>query len=110
MPTVSCLPRVRLGSVEVSRLIVGGNPFSAISHQSNAMDREAATEAINRFDRPAVGYKVLAAGRNDPAEAFGYALRRIKPTDAVCVGMYPGRRPDMVAENARLALEAMGRG
>lgn len=34
------LPRVTIGDVEVSRLIVGGNPFSAISHQSAERDRE----------------------------------------------------------------------
>jgi len=34
------LPMVKIGSLEVSRLIVGGNPFSAISHQSSERDRE----------------------------------------------------------------------
>ncbi len=34
------MPRVALGRLEVSRLIVGGNPFSGISHQSGERDRE----------------------------------------------------------------------
>ncbi len=34
------LPRITLGDLEVSRLIVGGNPFSAISHQSAERDKE----------------------------------------------------------------------
>ncbi len=34
------LPVVTIGNLQVSRLIVGGNPFSAISHQSAERDRE----------------------------------------------------------------------
>lgn len=34
------LPRVRIGSLEISRLLVGGNPFSGISHQSPERDRQ----------------------------------------------------------------------
>lgn len=32
--------KVRLGDIEVSRLIIGGNPFSGFSHQSPERDRE----------------------------------------------------------------------
>jgi len=34
------LPRIAVGELEVSRLIVGGNPFSAISHQTAERDKE----------------------------------------------------------------------
>jgi len=34
------LPTIRLGSSEVTRLIVGGNPFSGFSHQSAAKSKE----------------------------------------------------------------------
>ncbi|HBQ63711.1 MAG TPA: hypothetical protein DD727_02040 [Clostridiales bacterium] len=34
------LPTVRLGTAEVSRLIIGGNPFSGNSHVNGEMDRE----------------------------------------------------------------------
>ena len=34
------LPHVHIGDLEVTRLIVGGNPFSAISHQSGERDKE----------------------------------------------------------------------
>ena len=34
------LPTIRLGGVEVSRLIIGGNPFSGNSHQSAERDRD----------------------------------------------------------------------
>jgi len=72
-------------------------------------DREAAVAAMRRLDRPAIGYKIMAAGRNDPAEAFEFAFRSIKASDAVCVGMYPGRKRDMVRENVRLAAEAIAK-
>ena len=32
--------RVRLGTVEVSRIVMGGNPFSGFSHQGPERDRE----------------------------------------------------------------------
>lgn len=34
------LPCIRIGDLQVSRLVVGGNPFSAISHQSAQRDKE----------------------------------------------------------------------
>ena len=34
------LPTVEIGNCEITRLIVGGNPFSGISHKSNEMDQE----------------------------------------------------------------------
>jgi len=34
------LPRVKLGRLEVSRLLIGGNPFSGISHQHPGLDQE----------------------------------------------------------------------
>jgi hypothetical protein len=37
MPT---LPHVKIGNLSVSKLIVGGNPFSGISHQSNEADEK----------------------------------------------------------------------
>ena len=37
---MNTLPAIRLGGADVSRLIVGGNPFSGYSHFSAEMDRE----------------------------------------------------------------------
>ena len=34
------VPTVKLGNIEVSRFIVGGNPFSGFSHQSQALSQE----------------------------------------------------------------------
>ena len=47
----------------------------------------------------------MAAGRNDPAQAFAFTAARMRAHDTVCVGVYPKDKEDMVAENARL-LEA----
>ena len=59
---------------------------------------------IKAARKPCLAYKVLAAGRRvgSPAEVracFETALRNIKPTDAMIVGMY---QPfgDQAAENA----------
>jgi len=73
-----------------------------------AADREAALGLIRELAKPCIGYKVLAAGRNDPREALPYAFRGIKPTDAVCVGVYPGKNPRMIEEDLALAREAWG--
>ena len=32
--------KIEFGDVEVSRLVIGGNPFSGFSHQSPGRDRE----------------------------------------------------------------------
>jgi len=73
-----------------------------------AADREAAVKLIREIEKPCIGYKVLAAGRGDPREAIPYAFRKVKPSDAVCVGVYPGRNPKMIEEDVGLAREAMG--
>jgi hypothetical protein len=53
--------------------------------------------------KPCIAFKILAAGRvASPEAAFKQAYRSIKPTDAVCVGMFP-RIKDEVKENALFA-------
>jgi len=68
-------------------------------------DRAAMSELISALPVPAVHFKVMAAGRNDPAEALSYAARHMREGDAVCVGVYTEEKPDMLAEDVRL-LEA----
>jgi hypothetical protein len=68
-------------------------------------DRRKMTDLIPGLSKPVVHYKVMAAGRNDPAQAFAFAAARMREHDTVCVGVYPKDKADMVAENARL-LEA----
>ncbi|MCX7804109.1 MAG: hypothetical protein N3A38_02860 [Planctomycetota bacterium] len=70
-------------------------------------DRDKAAVLLRELERPCIAYKILAAGRNDPAEAFRFAFAHAKPTDAVAVGMFVKDKKDMVAEDVRLALEAM---
>jgi len=70
-------------------------------------DRDRMTDLVQNLSRPVVHYKVMAAGRNDPREAFAYAARKIRPQDAVCVGIYNADNPDMLAEDVRLFAEAV---
>ncbi len=53
-------------------------------------DREAMVATIGTLSKPVIHYKIMAAGRNDPAAAFAYAAKHMRPTDAVCVGVYLG--------------------
>ena len=74
-------------------------------------DRRLMTELIQTLARPVIHYKILAAGRTPPAEAFAWVARSMRPTDAVCVGVYTRDRPDMIAENIELlhtSLQASG--
>ena len=72
-------------------------------------DRHIMTELVEGLSKPVIHYKIMAAGRNDPAEAFGYAARCMRAGDAVCVGIYDEQKPDMVAENVRLLEEAIAK-
>lgn len=65
-------------------------------------DRRAMTSLIQELSRPVIHYKVLAAGRNDPEEAFAFAARAMRTTDAVCIGVYTEEKPDMLAEDVEL--------
>ncbi len=64
-------------------------------------DRDAAFAAIQAIPTPIIAIKVLAAGRNEPREAFQLALENIKPTDAMAVGMYTQFQSDQIQQNAR---------
>lgn len=69
-------------------------------------DREKMVQTIRGLSRPAIHYKVLAAGRNDPAEALAFAAKAMRPIDAVCVGVFTKHKPDMIAEDVRLFEQA----
>ncbi|MXY27814.1 hypothetical protein F4Y59_06605 [Candidatus Poribacteria bacterium] len=68
-------------------------------------DRYAAFTAIQAIPMPVIAIKVLAAGRNEPREAFRLALENIKPTDAMAVGMYTQFQPDQIRQNALTVAE-----
>jgi len=63
-------------------------------------DRQAMTDLIRQIGTPCIAYKIMAASRNQPQEAFEYAYRRIKATDAVCVGVFTKHQAKQVAEDA----------
>jgi hypothetical protein len=65
-------------------------------------DRQRMADLIRRLSRPAVHYKILAAGRNPPAAAFAYAAAALRPGDAVCVGVFPQDHPSMLEEDVAL--------
>jgi hypothetical protein len=71
-------------------------------------DRDAMVAMIKNLSKPAIHYKVLAAGRNDPAEAFSFVARHLRPRDAVCVGIYTGDNPAMLAEDLALLEKNLG--
>ena len=74
----------------------------------NAEDRRIMVETIRGLSKPAIHYKVMAAGRNDPKEALEFVARHLRPIDAVCVGIFPKDNPTMLADNVRLLEEALG--
>ena len=66
-------------------------------------DRDAAIAAIQAVHVPVIAIKVLAAGRGEPVSAFRFTLDRIKPVDAIAVGMDTNGRPELIDENVKLA-------
>ncbi|MBW7995592.1 MAG: hypothetical protein FVQ81_03250 [Candidatus Glassbacteria bacterium] len=69
--------------------------------------RERVTGLIQTLPAPAIHYKVMAAGRNDPAEALGYVAGKLRPDDPVCIGVYTADKQNMIAENIDLLDAAM---
>lgn len=84
-----------------------GSLHSGKGDRFDPADVPPAVDAIRRIPRPCLGYKILGAGRVPARQAFEYAFRSIKDTDAVVVGMYRGDNDDMVEENARLTAELL---
>ena len=62
-------------------------------------DRQIMTDLIQRLSKPVIHYKVLAAGRNDPQAALAFTAGRMRPNDAVCVGVFTKDNPDMLAQD-----------
>ena len=64
-------------------------------------------DTIRKTSKTCIAFKIFAAGRvsttpEQVSDAFEYVFGHIKPTDAVCVGMYPRFHENMVTENADL--------
>jgi len=82
--------RAKLGSVPL------GEPFLD-------KDRDTMLDVIRQVKKPCLAFKILGAQRlcetdYGVEEAFADALRRIKKTDAIIVGMWP-RFKDEISEN-----------
>ncbi len=72
-------------------------------------DRARMTDVIRDLRRPVIHYKIFAAGRNDPADAFAYTAQHLRPQDAVCVGIYPKDKPNMLQEDLDLLEKSLER-
>ncbi|MGC9523387.1 MAG: hypothetical protein ACP5HG_16075 [Anaerolineae bacterium] len=70
-------------------------------------DRAAMVATIQELRAPAIHYKIFAAGRNDPQEAFAFVAKHLRPQDAVCIGVYTKDKPDMLAEDVAFFEEAL---
>ncbi len=70
-------------------------------------DREIMTELIQTLSKPAIHYKVMAAGRNDPAEALACVAKNLRAQDAVCVGVYTEHNPNMLREDGDLFAKSL---
>jgi hypothetical protein len=67
---------------------------------------EESLATIEKLEKPVVGYKVLGAGRIDPADTLPYVFKRLKRKDGICVGVFPKKNPDEIKENVTLTREA----
>lgn len=70
-------------------------------------DRDAMCSLIQQLPAPAIHYKVLAAGRNEPKDAFEYVAEVYRPGDAVCVGVFLKDNPDMIQQDVKLLEDAL---
>lgn len=70
-------------------------------------DRDMMTDLIHRLSRPVIHYKIMACGRNDSTEAFRYVARKLRPQDAVCVGIYTEDDPDQLTQDVALFQESV---
>lgn len=85
-----------------------GSLHDGLGEKFKPEDPPHAVAAIQAIPKPCIGYKIMAAGRVEPREAFEYAFAHIKPGDCVNVGIHRGDNDDMVEENVRLVEEILG--
>ncbi len=100
---MTCLYRVSR-TLEETRKELGGE--APLGEAFLEKDPERMCRVVRQTRRPCLAFKVLGAGRNINSRttleaAFRFALTRIKPTDAIIVGMFP-RFKDEVRENVAL--------
>ena len=71
----------------------------------NPADRDIMVELIQTLSKPVIHYKILAAGRTAPEDAFAFNAKWLRPQDAVCVGISSEGKPDMLEEDIALFLK-----
>jgi len=76
-----------------------------------ASDPPKMVEAVRKVNKPALVYKVLAAGRRcrsaeEKHKAIEWAFKNIKPTDATIIGLYP-RYSDQVSETTKMVRDIL---
>jgi len=69
------------------------------------------TSTLRQVNKPCLGFKILAAGRNcstpeQTKEAFRFAIRSLKKDDAIVVGVFQKYKNEL-EENVRWILEAL---
>jgi hypothetical protein len=101
---MTCFYRVSR-TVEETRAALGGE--APLGEAFLEGDPDRMTRFVRSTKRPCLGFKVLGAGhrarrREHIETAFRYAYSRMKPSDAVIVGMFPRYR-DEVGENVEVA-------
>ncbi len=74
----------------------------AASERYTGEDRDERVAIIPTLSRPAIHYKILAAGRTPAEEAFAFAAAHMRPQDAVCVGIYNRENPHMLRDDVAL--------
>ncbi len=65
-------------------------------------DRDRMVATIANLSKPAIHYKVFAAGRKTPEDAFGFVAENLRPQDAVCIGIYSEDNPEMLREDVEI--------
>jgi hypothetical protein len=106
-----CLYYLNRPRKELRKLLGDDLPLGEIYLPS---DPERMFKMVQATKKPCLVYKILAAGRRVSTKAevrqcFATALQKIKPTDAMIVGMYQ-QHGDQVGENAALVRELCGKG
>jgi hypothetical protein len=63
---------------------------------------EESLATIEKLEKPVVAYKVLGAGRIKPQDTLPVILKRLKPKDGLCVGVFPRKNQAEIVENVTL--------
>ena len=76
--------------------------FNCVGDVYRLEDMDAATRLIRRLKKPCIAYKVLGAGRIEPRLGFSYALRNIKESDCILVGMSRHADDDQIEKDVAI--------